>query len=217
MPKKLHDKFYKVCINRDGAFCQRCRKSEKELKKAWKQIHPRKKRQSPYLYIHHIDGDERFPNSRDGRYCGNLQLLCASCNQLLKVKNIVHDSPREKTPEMERGDKAKPKFIQWTNRYLASKSDICYLLLINRGSDKVGISQPTAKRYFDQKLTVLYEQFFKQDHGVECNYPLCNDIHVCLKGEIPRKVDMMGEIIAEEETFSRVVETRTYDGKQIKS
>lgn len=217
MSKKNHNKFHKVCLHRDGAFCQRCRKSEKELKKEWKKIHPRKKRIAPYLYLHHIDGDERFPNSTDGRYCGNLQLVCASCNQLLKVQNIVQTTPREKTPEMDRGDKAKPKFLQFINNHLANYREICYMVLINRGSKSAGISQPTAKRYFDQESDFKYEIFFKQDHGVECSYSLCNDNHVCLLGEIPRKVDLIGKIIAEEPHFSRVVQTRIYDGKIIKS
>jgi len=217
MNKKTHDKLYKVCLNRDGAFCQRCRKSEKELKKEWKNIHPRKKRKAPYLLIHHIDGDERFVNTQDGRYCGNLQLVCSSCNQLLKVRDIVQMTPREKTPEMDRGDKAKPKFLQFVDNHLANYHEICYMVLINRGSKSAGISQPTAKRYFDQESDFKYETFFKVDHAVECSYSLCNDTHVCLRGEVPRKVDMIGRIIAEEPQFSRVVKTSEIDGKIIKS
>lgn len=217
LSKKNHDKFYKFCIDRDGAFCQRCRKTEKQLKKEWKVLNPRKKRINPFLLIHHIDGDERFPNSRDGRYCGNINLLCSSCNQLLRIETIVKDSPRQKTPEMDRGDKAKPQFFQWLDNLVASQSEVCKMLIINRGSKVAGISQPTAKRYFDQEINFKYEQFYKQDHGVECSYVECNDIHICLMGELPRRVDLMGKIIAEEPKLSRIVETREYDGKQIKS
>jgi len=217
MSKKEHDKFYHFCIDRDGAFCQRCRKSEEQLKKEWREVNPKKHRQSPFLYIHHIDGDERFPNSRDGRYAGNIRLLCASCQQLLRVKNIVHVTSREKTPEMERSDKARPKFFEWVDNYIASFGNICKMLMINRGSKIAGVTQDTVKKYFSQEVVFKYVQFAKEDYGVECSYDECNDLHICLSGELPRRVDAIGKIIAEEPQFSRIVETREYGGKIIKS
>lgn len=217
MSKKEHDKYYYFCIERDGAFCQRCRKSEKQLKKEWRLSNPKKHRKLPFLLIHHIDGDERFPNSRDGRYAGNLRLLCASCQQLLRIRNIAHDTLRDKTPEMDRGDKAKPKFFEWLDNYLASFSEICKVLMHNRGAKIAGVSQPTIKRYFDQEISFKYVQFMKHDYGVECSYDECNDVHVCLVNELPRRIDMIGKIMDEEPQFSRIVEKREYGGKVIES
>jgi len=217
MSKKEHDKYYHFCIHRDGAFCQRCRKSIKQLKNEWKKANPNRQRQLPYLLLHHLDGDERFPNSRDGRYAGNLRLLCSSCQQLLRVKNIVLLTTRDKTPEMERGDKAKPSFFEWVDNYLASFSEICKKLMINRGAKIAGVSQDTTKKYFDQEVSFKYIQFMKHDYGVECSYDECNDIHVCLVGELPRRVDMIGKIIQEEPQFSRIVEKKQYGDKVIES
>ena len=217
MSKKDHDKFHKFVNGRDGAICQRCRKSDKELKKDWKKIHPRKKRQMPFLLLHHIDGDERFPHSRDGRYCGNLNLQCHSCNSLLKVTEIVHDSPRQKSPEMVRSDKAKPAFNEFVNNYLANFSQVCKMIAINRGAKVCGVSSVTITRYLDENIDYDWIEFVKQDHGVECSYSRCNDYHICLPTELPRKVDLIGKIIAEEPQFSRVIETKEYGGKIIKS
>jgi len=219
MSKKEHDKYYHFCLKRDGKLCTHCKKSLKQLKKEWMKKNPNEQRKSKFLELHHIDGDERFPDSRDGGYAGNLRLLCKSCQQLsqFKIKNILTETTREKTPEMERGDKAKPKFFNWVDNYLGSFSQICRKLMINRGSKIAGISQDTAKKYFSQEVSFMYIQFAKEDYGVECSYVECNGIHVCLKDELPRRVDAMGKIIAEEPQFSRIVETREYDGKTIKS
>lgn len=204
MSKKEHDKYYIFCLERDGALCQRCRKIEDQLRKEWEIINPTKIRQMPYLLIHHKDGDERFADSRDGRYAGNLHLLCYSCQQLLRVKKIVSDTPRIKTPEMQRSDFAQPKFFTWINNYLANFSEICKMLMINRGADIAGVGQHAVKRYFDKKIGFEYIQFHKKDHGVVCEYDECNEYHICLKNELPRRVDMIGKIMEEERQFSKV-------------
>ena len=148
---------------------------------------------------------------------GNLNLQCHSCNALLKVKEIVHDSPRQKSPEMLRSDKAKPAFYQFVNNYLANFSQMCKMIAINRGAKMSGVSQVTTTRYLDEKVDYDWVEFVKQDYGVECSYSRCNDYHLCLPTELPRKVDLIGKIIAEEPQFSRVIQTKEYGGKIVKS
>lgn len=214
MSKKEHNKYFIFVLERDGALCHRCRKSVEQLKSEWELINPNKVRKSPYLYLHHKDGDERFPDSRDGRYAGNLHLLCASCQQLLRVKKIVSDTPRQKTPEMQRSDFAQPKFFTWLDNYLANFSEVCKTLMLNRGSKIAGVGQHAVKRYFDQNIGFKYIQFHKVDHGIICNYPECNEYHICLKSELPRKVDLIGKIIDEEPQFSNIETQVESNGKK---
>ena len=200
MNKRERSKLFPFVLERDGSICGRCKKTVDKLRYEWELHNPNQVRKSPYLVLHHIDGDERFPHSRDGTYCGNLMLLCCSCNQLLRRRKIAPDSVREKTPEMQRRDTATPLFFDWLDNYLANYSQICEERMINRGSKIAGVLQPSVMRYYKQQIHYEYVKFEIAGHEVPpCNYPECKGIHVCLANEVPRKIDMIGRIVHEEE------------------
>lgn len=205
MNSKERKKYFAYVLEHNGAYCGRCRKDVNQLRSEWVLTNPNQVRKLPYLNLHHIDGDERFPHSRDGTYCGNLMLLCCSCNQLLRRREIAPDTLREKTPEMLKNETSKPKFLNWLDNYLANFGQICKERLLNRGSLIAGVVQQTAHKYFKQEHDYRYIEFNIEEHECDpCNYKECKGIHICLKKELPRKVDMIGRIVHEEE--QKVVE-----------
>jgi len=205
MNSKERNKYFVYVLERNGAWCGRCRKDVNQLRYDWELHNPNQQRKTPYLLLHHIDGDERFPHSRDGRYCGNLMLLCCSCNQLLRRRDIAPDTLREKTPEMQKNETSKPKFLNWLDNYLGNFGQICKERMINRGSLIAGVVQQTAHKYFKQQVQYRYLEFSIEEHECKpCKYKECKGIHVCLINELPRKIDMIGRIVHEEE--EKVVE-----------
>lgn len=205
MNSKERKKYFAYVLEHNGAYCGRCRKDVNQLRSEWELANPNQARKLPYLNLHHIDGDERFPHSRDGTYCGNLMLCCFSCNQLLRRREIAPDTLREKTPEMLKNETSKPKFLNWLDNYLANFSNICKERMLNRGSLISGVVQQTAHKYFKQEHDYRYVEFNIEEHECDrCNYKECKGIHICLKKELPRKVDLIGRIVHEEE--GKVVE-----------
>ena len=199
MSKKEHDKYFSFVLNRDGAICSRCRKDLTTIKKEWFIVNPNRKRKLEWLLLHHVDGDERFADSRDGTYAGNLKLVCSSCNAILRVRKIAPSTLREKTPEMERKDSAEPKFFTWLDYMCTNFAHICEEKMFNRGAAISGVLQPSIKRYFLKKVHYDYERFDITLHDVTCKYPECKGIHVCMFGEKPRMKDMIAEIVHQEE------------------
>ncbi len=118
---------------------------------------------------------------------------------------------------MQRGDEAKPKFFEWLDHFLGNFNQICKMIMINRGALIAGVSQPTIERYYRLYSGFKYVEFGKENYSVECDYIECNNSHICLQDQLPRRVDLMGKIIAEEPQLSRIVETRNYGDKIIKS
>lgn len=199
MSKREHDKYYKFVLGRDGCFCSRCRKDLDTIKKEYKLANPNKKRKLKWLYLHHVDGDERFPDSRDGTYAGNLKLVCSACNQLLRIRVIAPSTLRPMTPEMQLSQSAKPKFFAWVDNYLANYGHLCEERMINRGSKIAGVLQPSIVRYFKQEVHYKYEEFDLSLTDEKCDYPDCNTKHICNRGEKPRTKDQIAEIVREEE------------------
>lgn len=199
MSKKEHDKYYKYVLVRDGCFCSRCRKDIDQLKKEYKLRNPHKKRNFRWLLLHHVDGDERFPDARDGTYAGNLKLVCASCNQLLRIRKIAPSTLRPLTPEMRARQSAEPLFFSWLDNYLANYGHICEERMINRGAKIAGVLQPSITRYFKMRVHYEYEEFSLLLTDEKCNYPDCNDKHICKKFEKPRTKDQIAEIVRQEE------------------
>ena len=180
-------------LSRDGYTCVLCSKDVQTLIRESKSD-----RQLPVLVIDHIDGDTRFTNTRDGIYGGNLRLLCYPCNRKNTCKSRPVLPDRDRTPEQKKSEESKPIFNNWLNRMLVEFGNICYAMMLNRGSKIANdSSQVTVKRWYDQCFESFngYEEFSLHEYGLTCSYGKCNGIHVCLYGELPRKEDVYGELV----------------------
>jgi hypothetical protein len=183
-------------LSRDGYHCVLCSKDVHTLIRESKPD-----RQLPVLVIDHIDGDTRFTDTKSGIQGGNLRLLCYSCNR----KNIRQTRPilpdRDRTPEQKKSEESKPIFYNWLNRMLVEYGNICYTMMLNRGSKVANdSSQVTVKRWFDQCFESFngYEEFPLHEHGMTCSYGRCNGVHVCMYGELPRKEDVYSQLVRNE-------------------
>ncbi len=171
-------------LQRDGYLCVHCNKDVATLIRESKS-----ERKLPVLVIDHIDGDTRFTDSRTGVHGGNLRCLCYSCNR----KNTRQTRPvlptRDRSPEQQKSEDAKPMFYNWLNAYLREYRHICFKMMLNRGSKlALDSSQVTAERWYDQMVDAIngYEEFALFHTGIDCPYSKCNGTHVCFYGETPR-------------------------------
>jgi len=125
-------KFYSIIANRDGEYCKGCGVFSFEKQ----------------LVLDHID------NNRKNNAQNNLQLLCRSCNYLKNPRPVdlcESESVNEgKATELETSRAKEPLFRKFVYHELNEYIESPERDLINSGSEDIGISQITAKRYLDK-------------------------------------------------------------------
>ena len=194
MSSKEAEIFRCFLLVKDGYCCNICKKSVAELiaaadKKTELSGIPRK---NTVLVHDHIDGDSfhHHTTAEDGTqiYCGNLQLVCYSCNMLKSIRPDMSQATTPK-PTREKLDalKGEPTFHRNLTTYLMDDEHICYEEI--KTSAKIfseGLNEITCMRYFRSELITKsnpggsYQKF-----PYQCGADHCNGVHVCLRGYKP--------------------------------
>jgi len=125
-------KLYSLITNRDGEYCKGCGVFSYEKQ----------------LVLDHIDNNSKNNNQN------NLQLLCRSCNYL-KNQRPVDQCESEcvnegDATELETSRAKEPLFRKFIFHEINEYTESPERELLNSGSEDVGISPITAKRYLDK-------------------------------------------------------------------
>ena len=149
--------FYNILAQRDKEYCKSCGRSAKECQ----------------LVIDHKN------NNNDDMFLENLQLLCRRCNYLKNPRPV--DSVNEcvnldEQSEMSINRQKEPQFRKFVYHILNEDDDFSESEIINSGSEEVGISPVTAKRYVNKMCSF---------RGICERVSRINGIYIQYKKDIP--------------------------------
>ena len=124
-------KLYPLIATRDGEYCRCCGALPSERQ----------------LVIDHRD------NNNSNNDLSNLQLLCRTCNYLKnprKPLDNVSECLNEDETELQKSQRSEPFFRKFVIHEINELHEVPEHELINSGSEDVGISPVTAKRYLNK-------------------------------------------------------------------
>jgi hypothetical protein len=136
---------YQFLALRDGEKCASCGEKMKEL------------------VIDHIDTNRQNNNP------ANLRLLCRSCNRknLIELRSPTSEKERENvsqeagaelmSPELKIALDKEPQYVSWLYENVDRASGLTFWDALYEGSDRIGISPVTARRYLMKKLATTFE------------------------------------------------------------
>jgi len=124
-------KLYPLIAVRDGEYCRCCGALPSERQ----------------LVIDHRD------NNDPSNDLSNLQILCRACNYLKNPRrplDNVSECLNDDETELQKSQRTEPFFRKFVMHELNELNEVPELELINSGSEDVGISPVTAKRYLNK-------------------------------------------------------------------
>lgn len=156
-------------IARDGRICRICGKPFEAL--------------TEKIQVGHLDGNVNN-NPADG---SNWGLLCRPCNRKQeKDGEILPLSDRPMTPEMEKRDILRPRFLKEINHRIYQNHSCCVGEAIYDVSMVVGASVQFARDNLKQEIGT--SGIWAIGAG-SCNSPLCKKKHIYFKEEVPKDED----------------------------
>lgn len=144
MPRSRFYEFEYLAL-RDGRKCKSCGEDKKEL------------------VIDHVDGNRQNEDPQ------NKRLLCRSCNRknLIELRSPIGEKERENmqaeigaeqmSAEMKVAEEKEPLYVSWLYDNIDRKAGLTFWQALYEGSDRIGISPVTARRYLMKKLATTFK------------------------------------------------------------
>lgn len=136
---------YSFLALRDGEKCDSCAKTGSEL------------------VIDHKDGNRQNEDPL------NKRLLCRSCNRknLIELRSPIGEKERENviieagseqmSPELRINQDKEPLYFAWLYENVDRQAGLTFWDALYEGSDRIGISPVTARRYLMKKLATTFK------------------------------------------------------------
>lgn len=206
MSQKEKEQYRAFLLARDGYNCNICKKTVNELleERAIREKQTGLKYYEPVIIFEHKNNNKSQVNGDDGKYCGNLQLACRSCNNYKswhedKSQSIGREPTREKLDALS----YEPTYNRNLHIFLIENEHICYSALKIAGKKlSSGGNEVTCLRYFNaQRYTEANKEGHYKVFAYNCGTDICNGTHVCFRGDIPHSL-IKQEIEKLRETWS---------------
>jgi len=120
-------------------------------------------------------------------YCKNINYFCKSCNMVYFRKSGDVQTQESTSFESRKSHEVRPLFINKLKQYCIHHTHICANECINKwsGSEEFKCSQQVLGNALKQELDITFDVIEIEKYGIKCNYPLCNQKHIIIKGEQP--------------------------------
>lgn len=120
-------------------------------------------------------------------YCKNINYFCKSCNMRYYRKSGDVKTQESASFESRKSHEVRPLFVNKLKQYLIYHTHICSNECINKwsGSEEFKCSQQVLSHALYQNLDITFDLIEIEKYGIKCNYVLCNQKHIIIKGEEP--------------------------------